>query len=349
MGTRIYVMTHKPFHPPEDPVYQPLHVGRARAADLGFLGDDTGDNISAKNNRYGELTGFYWIWKNSDFRGNVGVCHYRRYFISEDMVPLTEADFDRILEEKDVITTQAMETPYPYREYYNEAHDPSELVLLREAVEKLFPEDLAVFDDTMEERYYYFGNLCVMKREEFDAYCAWLFALMAYVEERIDLTGYDEYHGRVYGFLSEQLLRTWTKKRGLSVYECMAGIAGEKAETTEFKLAMKQLFRQGNLKEADQLFQEILKVRPDIAQESADLSGEIPVIEKLIYLALYEEEHHIKGLMTVSSDLPELIAHYRRTVSIVLNPSPDAAERAYLKEKNVSEAMKEFIRRNEMT
>lgn len=38
MSTRIYVMTHTAFDPPQDPAYIPLHVGRAGKADLGYLG-----------------------------------------------------------------------------------------------------------------------------------------------------------------------------------------------------------------------------------------------------------------------------------------------------------------------
>ena len=64
MGVMIFTMTHKKFKEPADPIYIPLHVGRAGAPDYGYMGDDTGDSISAKNCYYGELTGVYWVWRN---------------------------------------------------------------------------------------------------------------------------------------------------------------------------------------------------------------------------------------------------------------------------------------------
>lgn len=64
---------------PEDDIYTPIHVGRKGKQDIGYIGDDTADNISDKNDGYCELTGFYWIWKNvkADY---LGLVHYRRYF-----------------------------------------------------------------------------------------------------------------------------------------------------------------------------------------------------------------------------------------------------------------------------
>lgn len=64
MSITVFVMTHKPFTPPADPMYVPLHVGRATAEDLGFPGDDTGNSISRLNPYFCELTGMYWLWKN---------------------------------------------------------------------------------------------------------------------------------------------------------------------------------------------------------------------------------------------------------------------------------------------
>ena len=52
MDTRLYVMTHKRIAEIPDPLYIPMQVGKAGKEDFGYVGDDTGDNISAKNGRY---------------------------------------------------------------------------------------------------------------------------------------------------------------------------------------------------------------------------------------------------------------------------------------------------------
>lgn len=76
----VLVAYHKDFPVIENDVFTPIQVGRTRAsAPLPMIGDDTGDNISAKNVYYCELSATYWGWKNvvSDY---IGICHYRRYF-----------------------------------------------------------------------------------------------------------------------------------------------------------------------------------------------------------------------------------------------------------------------------
>jgi len=53
-----------------------------QAAGVGFIGDDSGQNISARNPYYSELTGIYWAWKNTR-QDVVGSCHYRRFFTAK--------------------------------------------------------------------------------------------------------------------------------------------------------------------------------------------------------------------------------------------------------------------------
>ena len=70
---KIFVCTHKKFEPPKDSIYVPIHVGKKGKTDLGYPGDDTGDEISEKNCYYSELTGLYWAAKNcpeADIKGS---------------------------------------------------------------------------------------------------------------------------------------------------------------------------------------------------------------------------------------------------------------------------------------
>ena len=80
MKTTILIATHKEYPMPSDPLYQPIHVGKAiSSVSLPFMGDNTGDHISEKNPNYCELTALYFAWKNID-ADYVGLVHYRRHF-----------------------------------------------------------------------------------------------------------------------------------------------------------------------------------------------------------------------------------------------------------------------------
>ena len=80
MNIKIAIAYHKPATILKGENIFPLHVGKAISdVDLGIQGDNTGDNISEKNPLYCELTGIYWLWKNTtaDYKG---LMHYRRIF-----------------------------------------------------------------------------------------------------------------------------------------------------------------------------------------------------------------------------------------------------------------------------
>lgn len=348
MSTTIYTMTHKAFNPPEDKTYVPLHVGREGKADLGYLGDNTGDNISDLNCFYGELTGVYWLWLNRTIPGNVGICHYRRFFINDKQELLTEKDFDEILSEYDIITSKAMYCDKDnYRDYYAAAHNVFDLDMEGEVIKEIFPEYYDAFVSVMAGKKHYFGNLMVTSSELFDEYCNWLFNIFAVLGDRIDVSSYDEYHRRIYGFLSEQLLLVWVTAKGLKVYESRIGITEEKAETKELKQAVSVLLKDKKVSEARSLFTEILAVRPDIRLEHSDLRGEIPIIEQLLYIFEEEKKAGIDGELTATTDLISLINVYRDTLDILRKfPDISAEDKEYLSKNKVSKVMLQVIKLN---
>ena len=45
---KIIIATHKKYEMPKDNMYIPIHVGKEGKEDLGYIGDNTKDNISAQ-------------------------------------------------------------------------------------------------------------------------------------------------------------------------------------------------------------------------------------------------------------------------------------------------------------
>lgn len=77
---KILVAMHKAYSLPGENIYAPIQVGGVRIPGMeNALRDDTGENISAKNKYYCEMTALYWAWKNLD-ADCIGLVHYRRYF-----------------------------------------------------------------------------------------------------------------------------------------------------------------------------------------------------------------------------------------------------------------------------
>ena len=330
MKITIYTMTHRRFLEPEDStLYLPLHVGRALGQDLGYQSDNTGPNISAKNDRYGELTGVYWVWKNDLDSDIIGICHYRRFFVDQQRHLLRQSDYERLLNCYEVIVSPGMTADKPYLQYYGEAHNAEDLYSVGRAIKKLYPEDYPLFEQVLNQPKYYYGNLMAARRELFMDYAGWLFALLQEAEKEIDVSSYDLYNRRVFGFLSEQLLLLWITKNQLKVYECPVGLTSEKAETLELKLAVSQLVKNGEIPQARELFYEFLKIRPDVRLELSDIKGEIPVIEQLLYIMQEEQNRGIEGLFQFSAQLGDQIVHYHKVEEALKACSQGQFDSAY--------------------
>lgn len=218
---KIYICTHKEFTPAvSDNRLAPLMVGAAlRESDHGYQRDDEGDNISRKNPNYCELTGLYWMWKNSK-EDIMGLCHYRRYFDSS-------ADFAKMLETCDVILPRPHYTPVSLRIDYCCYHEREDYMALRNAVAKVSPDYLAAFDEVLDSNMMSPYNMFVAPRKFVDAYCSWLFSVLDEVEKNVKMSGY-AYQQRIFGFMSERLMQVFVRRNNLKVKRVPVYMPGER-------------------------------------------------------------------------------------------------------------------------
>lgn len=225
-NVKIFVAAHKPFEnsgklPKE---YLPIQVGAKGKDGIGFIRDDTGDSISEKNGSYCELTGLYWLWKNSD-ADVVGLCHYRRYLSSRPLdrklrSMLGAEKILEILKKRDIILPKKVNLGRKnVYEHYCAAHYEKDLLTTRKAIETLYPEFLEDFDAVMKEKKTYQCNMFIAKKSLADEYCKWLFDVLAFVEENTDISEYDRVQARIYGYLGERLINVWVRHKKLSVCE----------------------------------------------------------------------------------------------------------------------------------
>lgn len=225
MNIKILVAAHKAYQMPADPMYLPIHVGKeGKDFDLGYVGDNTGDNISLKNPNFCELTGIYWAWKNLE-ADYIGLAHYRRHFSLKKgsdkwASVLTTPQAEGLLQDTDVVLPKKrnyyIETVYGQ---YVHAH-PAEGLDLALKLASQGGEDYKKACDAMKKKKKtHIYNMFLMKKEIFDGYCAWLFPILFEVERQVDISSYSAYDKRIFGFLSERLLDVYLEANGLSYQE----------------------------------------------------------------------------------------------------------------------------------
>lgn len=317
MSISIFTITHVPFTPPANPIYIPLQVGRSTHTGLGYLGDNSGENISDKNKYYSELTGLYWIWKNYTNADYLGLCHYRRFFLNANDEPMTEQDYMDILTHYDVMISKAQIGEFDYQTIYGRSHDIHNLIETGNVIRELFPEYYSTFQEVLKDNRCYVGNLFVAPRELFCAYCEWLFTIFFELEKRIDVTDYDDYHMRVFGFLSEQLLIVWIKHNKLSYHETVFGLNQEKAETIQLKETLKKYIAEKNINGAYSHLCKTLDKRPDLLLEMSDFNQDLKIIEHILNICRIELSMELPTMLSLSTDLDLLIKHFRLVLHIL--------------------------------
>lgn len=225
----IYIVTHKPFKEfTQLEEYKTLLVGADRNSGLPSYqcDNDFEGNLSAKNAHYCELTGAYWILKQSQ-DDIVGLVHYRRFFANETGQALGMDEIQHYLTDYDIILPKSItgtfcKIPCGAKTHFITGHG-SEGKEAWEAcaqiIKRDYPEMSASFDTFEKDKKGYFYNMCIMRKEDFDAYHKWLFDILFQVEQEINVASYTKYNQRMFGFLSERLLTFWVKYHNKKVKE----------------------------------------------------------------------------------------------------------------------------------
>ena len=214
----IYVATHKKAEFPKENIYKPIRVGATlNSDDFGYQRDDSGDNISYKNKSFCELTATYWIMKN-DKSDIVGLTHYRRYFFKKHKNNklenvLSEQDIREILKDKDIIVPNStFIIKHNAERSWEKTHIKKDYDECRKIIAEKYPDYVEAFEQFSKSRFLYICNMFIARKEIFDEYYKWLFDILFELEKRTDISNYDDYNKRLFGFMSERLFNVWLLK-----------------------------------------------------------------------------------------------------------------------------------------
>lgn len=227
MSKKIFIAAHKAYEVPKSSLYMPIQVGAAGKDGIGFIRDDSGDNISLLNANFCELTGAYWAWKNCD-ADCVGLVHYRRYFAGKESFKangktkkiLSEKELDKLLSKTDIILPKKrnyyIETLYSHYAHtmYVEPLDEA-----GEIIKEFYPNYSEEFEKLKTRKSAHIFNMFVMKRDIFSGYCEWLFDILFKLKDRVDISKYNDFHARLFGRVSELLLDVYINTNKLSYKE----------------------------------------------------------------------------------------------------------------------------------
>lgn len=241
----VYVVTHKNAKLSALPEgYRIIHAGHALAKnDFGYLGDDTGDNISRLNIFLDEVTALYWLWKNTSHT-HAGFVHYRRFltkkfqpefadnrqlFLAEDI--LSSQEICQILNEYDIIASKAFSSNFRQYELFLLSTGQPDLVRICEGIfranlKRKQPDYLAAYDSVINSQIFFPYGILITRRNILNDYCEWLFSFLIdavkEINDRIQigdkkLEDMGHKYSRMPSFLAERMLTVWLMKNHLRI------------------------------------------------------------------------------------------------------------------------------------
>lgn len=244
----MYVITHKNIKKKLPYGYRYLQVNTLKNGNFGMDFNDaqSEDNISDKNFSFCELTGLYSIWKtNANLYENVGLSHYRRFFYKPYKIRWSVykiSNLDRMLKKHDIILPFVANMKKNHKklsiyEHYCQNHYKKDIDTIIEIVKKKYPSYNETLNDFLSNNKICFLNMFYTSKKIIDKYCEWLFPVLFEAERCIDISQYDDYQKRIYGFISERLFNVWVIKNNLRIkYLPVINV-----ETTNIKSRLKDI------------------------------------------------------------------------------------------------------------
>jgi hypothetical protein len=181
------------------------------------------DNISEKNKAFCELSALYSVWNSNLFKNFVGLAHYRRFFIFDNLnVHSIERNFDTLIKDSEIYLEKLqklscdMVVPIPL-DFSGWEHNSiyKHFCALHPNLIDVFNKVCDILDYCLgknnfsldwfnSNQYLYPYNMFFGRKEIIDRWCSVIFTVLFELENQVD-TNFSGYDSRWAGFISERL------------------------------------------------------------------------------------------------------------------------------------------------
>jgi len=233
---KIFCIYHSPQYILENELISPIQTGNyGKYNGMDMIQSCDGCQIDKKNKNYGELTAWYWVWKNYLPENKnieyVGFCHYRRILDFKSnkqdsfmkiislskFLDLHNNDYDyddvyNTIKGYDVVLPKkyTVENNLTIEQQYLNFHPKKDLELLKEIIKNKYPDMVPVMYEVLNEQSAYFCLLYMLKREHYINFMKFTFDILFELENRSDWSSYNEYYTiRAPAYLIERFFNVW--------------------------------------------------------------------------------------------------------------------------------------------
>ena len=231
-NVNIFIMTHKDFYNIlTNQIYKIVADAPSQLNykyDLQVIYANKG-KLFKKSKAYGEMAKLYYIYelyKNRTLSSKyIGLNHYRRYFDFLNKIP----DFDKIFENYDIILNNKYLLNISLEDQFCKNHLCKSL---HEVIEILKPEYYKTAKESLKAKEAYFGNLFIMKKEDFFKYCSFIYDILLEYDRRHNFTSQHDIINYVRNYFQEEKVEQQMR---------LEGFLAERLSTIFFKHNFKKI------------------------------------------------------------------------------------------------------------